>query len=255
MSFWDWWFAPRRRLGCLPDPVDPRDFTLEALELSSARLPASASVAHPAVGIRDQGTTNSCVGFALTTAMRLALLRQGKAAPELSPYFVYFNARKHHQKATVVDTGTSLRAALLGAMRLGFCPEHVWPTLPGRINRGPEWAAFRAAHDFRGLRGYYRIDPGDFRGVRTALAAGFPVVAGFPVGQAFLDLRTRGPVTAFHAQNSVGGHALVIESYSGSTFGSPGSWGIDHGQGGRLELTEGFMALAVDQWAIDTRPK
>lgn len=246
-------------MGYKPDPPDPRDKTIHELAATGANflpvgseLPSQASVAEAKVGIRHQGQTSSCVGFALSTAVRLAHIKDGRNVPELSPSFVYYIGRKDHQDK-VTDKGTHIRSALKGIIRVGVPEERHWPFDPKKINRPPTWGAYRHGHDNGGVRGYYRIPRFKPDLIRLAIASQRPVVAGFLVDRAFV--KNKGPseiTTPMDKKSIVGGHAMVIEAYDGDRFTLHNSWGTGWRNGGRVKVSSEFIKGAYDIWAIDT---
>ena len=246
------WFSPQRKLGYYPDEPDPRDIHLADLVLKGMDLPRRVSLTERySFSSRDQGATNSCVGFAVSTAIRAALEIDRKVRPELSALFVYYVSRKEHQFGPLLlDGGTYLRTALKAVIRFGVPTERLHPASLG-TSRAPSWRALRDAHDYRGVRGYYRIAAGDVHGVRLALASGRPVVGGFLVGKSFLD--TNGPHRIVQQSAPfVGGHALVVSGYDGDDFEIVNSWGPSWRNGGRAFVSEAFMGAGMDLWAIDT---
>lgn len=241
-----------RGLGCRPDPEDARDRELGQLlgVLASSPPPASASVAHPLVVPRDQGPTQSCTGQAVAQAVRLAYLAQGVECPDLSALAPYWWGRSEWGGERV-DDGSHLRTTIRAVQRFGCPSEEAWPFAAARVQRSPGWAATRDAYDRRGVRGYYRIVSGDVDGVRRAIAAGLPVVGGWRVDRPFT--RSEGPLVIDAPQEStIGGHAVVLEDYEpDGTFGLLNSWGTSWRNGGRARVTETFVSLGQDLWAID----
>jgi hypothetical protein len=252
MSLLSWFSARPRKFGYLPDEPDHRDRYLAELLLGTIDLPRRVSLTDQyTFSARNQGATNACVGFAVSTALRAALEIDRKKRPELSAFFVYYLARKEHDFSPILlDGGTYLRAALKAVIRFGAAEERLHPASAG-TSRAPSWRALRDAYDYRGLRGYYRIPAGDVQGVRQALASGRPVVAGFLVGQSFLD--NDGP-TRIVQQSApfAGGHAVVVSGYDGDDFEIVNSWGASWRNGGRAKISEAFMGAGTDLWAIDT---
>jgi hypothetical protein len=121
------------------------------------------------------------------------------------------------------------------------------------VNDAPGRLARRSAHDLRGPRGYYRIDPYP-DDVRRAIAAGFPVIGGFPVDRAFVDYRGQGVLTS--ARSRLGLHAIVLSGYErDSTFNGPGSWGFIYGRNGHHVVDEEFVRTGIDLWALDVRER
>lgn len=241
------------RLGWVRDPDDPRDRGIGhpefAHRLGASAPPVAASAFDDRVKVRDQEMTSSCVGHAVASALRLGYLRgNGTDCNELSPLFVYYNARKM-DGGVLTDNGTTIRSAIKGAQQFGAAPEFACSFSPERINAMPYWSAYRTAHALRGVRGYYRISRGDVDGVRRAIAARCPVVAGWEVSHELMRYRSgvlpalRGPF--------IGGHAMTVVQYDGDTFTLLNSWGAAWGELGFARVDSSFIANGVDLWAID----
>jgi hypothetical protein len=235
-------------LGYKEDPPDGRDLLIDALGLPSI-LPSKVSLADPRVPVRSQGPFQSCVGYAITTALDLAYLKDKRNVVDLSAEFVYYNARRGYTTYPT-DVGTYIREGMRSVVKLGCPPARLW-TADAGINRQPSWNAYRYAYQGKGLRGYYRILRGDTEAVRKALAAGRPIVGGWKVDQAFLN--GAGPTTVGEIRNDfIGGHAMVIDGYDRDKFRLHNSWGTSWREGGKVWVTEGFVARGYDLWAVDT---
>jgi hypothetical protein len=240
-----------RSFGYLPDAPDERDAKLSARlgALAESPPPPSESVLHPSVGPKDQESTSSCTGQSGAQAALLAYLRAGVACPELSALFPYFMGRAEYGGQST-DDGSYLRAVIKAIVRLGIPPESAWPMIAARVNVQPEPNAYRQAYDRKGVRGYHRIESGDVDGVRRAIAAGFPVIGGWQVGEDFVNWNGQGVISG--QPRIVGGHAMVIGAYeSDGTFKLLNSWGWGWGRGGYAVVDEMFIAAVQDAWAVD----
>ena len=242
--------APAHRaLGYRRDPVDGRDWSIGRLGLALS-VPASASLRGHVDAVLDQGPTQSCVANAWAQALRIGDHIDGQRSPALgSVLFLYYNARAWHDDEDT-DAGTYLRTCAQGLVRFGRAPDRIWPFDVARVNTRPSWKAYRAAFDLRGPRGYYRIPNGDLASVRSAVAAGKPVVFGMSVDLAFLY--DDGPLVIGDAEGpSVGGHAMCVVGYEGDNFEIVNSWGTGWRDRGFARLTASRLATATDLWAVD----
>jgi C1A family cysteine protease len=242
-----------RGLGCKRDRHDPRDRHLGVLLGARANdpPPSAADLRNATVTAKDQGGTSSCTGQSTSQALRLAYLHAGIACPELSALTSYYwgRAESGEQKE---DGGSYLRDVIQATQRFGCADETAWPFLEANVNVGPGHSVYRSAFDRRGPKGYYRVQP-DPDSVRRAIAAGYPVVGGWQVSQAFLDWDGQEPI-GMQLDNIVGGHALPICGYDPGGFWLLNSWGTGWGRdGGYALVNDAFIRQGDDLWAIDLR--
>jgi C1A family cysteine protease len=241
-------------LGYKPDKPDTRDsrFAVRLGTLAESPPPASASVKNTDVGPKNQSQTSSCTGQATSQAVRLAYLWSGNDCPELSALFAYYMGRAEYGGETS-DDGSYLRTVIKGVTQLGIPDEQAWPFADERVNRHPNYAAYRAAYDRKGVRGYHRIDPGDVDGVRRAIASGYPVVGGWQIDEGFLNWNG-GPVISGQVM-PIGGHALPVVAYGADgTFELLNSWGPGWGRSGYAVVDDMFIAAGQDLWAVEVVP-
>jgi hypothetical protein len=243
---------PSRGLGYLPDAPSDSDRLFSAHPKSLVSLPSSVSLWDRRCEIKDQGGTQSCVGQAFSQGLRLAYLHEGIDCPELSAEFLYYLARLQHGGENE-DVGTYLRSCAQALKKFGAADEAVWPFEDWRVNKKPNLLALQSAYDRKGLKGYFRIEEGDTDGVRRALAAGCPVVAGWQISESFLDWEG-GPIPE-QTRDIVGGHALCLDGYrADGNFEGVNSWSVSWSDGGRFTATERFVRQASDLWALDVTP-
>lgn len=239
-----------RHMGCLPDPPDTRDLPLSARLGGTVGVPPSATVWDTSCRVKDQRATNSCVGQAVSQALRLGHIRAGTDCPELAARAVYRMALT--SDGSTRDDGTWLRSAVRAVTKIGAPPEAACPFSVSGILEPLPLSVVHSGYDRHGARGYYRVASGDTDGIRVALAAGFPVVGGWQVGEAFLGYDGSGLVDV-ESGPPRGGHALCLHGYDGARFRGVNSWGIYWGRGGHFDATERWVAKATDVWALDVR--
>jgi len=225
---------------------------LSALGLATTP-PPSADLRQPQVTPKDQLYTSSCTGQAWSQALRLAYLHAGIRCPDLSALFPYYGGRAEHDEERT-DAGSYLRTVAKAVMRFGCADEAAWPFRAGDVNKTPPWKAWRNANDRRGLRGYFRITPGDVGDVRSAIASGHPVVGGWAINDAFTKWNGTGVIQAQRGP-FVGAHAMAIVAYAADgTFTLMNSWGTDWGRAGYAVVTDSFIANGSDLWAVQVTP-
>lgn len=249
----------KRGAGCLPDPKDSRDMLFGA-HFGGAKLVGRGSVRTELVPTRNQGRTNSCVGFATAAALRVASVYQlDKPFPDISPLHIYFGARGYHSKdidgdgiLDPTDDGTYIRAAIRSVKRMGAPAESTWPFSARKVNKQPGFAAMRSGLRRAGPRHYYRCVAAD--DIRLAIDKRVPVIGGFPMSEnwtrAHHDLVP--PLISAHEGRFVGNHAMVVESYNeDGTFDVWNtSWTLKFGYKGRCRVTEDVLMTGHDFWGV-----
>ena len=237
----------KKGYGYKPDLPDSRDLMLSA-HLGTAVAPPKGSVRDDRVKPKDQGPTSSCTGQGTSQAFRLACLKAGTECPDLSALFPYDLGRSIEGTENE-DNGAVIRDVIKAGVQWGFADESAWPFRVSKVNTPPSIKAYRSAYDRRGAHKYHRIAAGDVNSVRLAIAAGYPVVAGWNLSQSFEDWNGRGVIGAQKAPY-VGGHCMPIVAYAADgTFdllNSWGSWGIS----GYALVGSAFIAAASDIWAL-----
>lgn len=243
-----------------PDAIDFRDRWF--VPRVSAAPPATLFPAQ-ALGVKHQGRTNACTGFALALVVEhLLRLAEREADPAISGYMLYSMARRYDEfPGSAADEGSSLRGALKGWFRHGACHEGLFPGLqmpPAAVRIEDDWW-FDAVR--RPLGAYYRIAPSQLTDMHAALdEVGVLYVssgchAGWDEG-----LRTRAvarpkdfrgvweiPVRGGDAEHA--GHAFAIVGYNERGFLIQNSWGPAWGSHGLALMTyPDWLANAIDCW-------
>lgn len=240
----------KRTWGYKKDPSDVRDSMLSVRLGAPLKLPVSASVRDRRVSPKDQSSTSSCTGQSTSQAVRLAYLKAGIECPDLSALFPYYLGRSIEGYEST-DGGAYIRDVIKAIVKWGEANESAWPFKVSAVNKHPNVKAYRSAYDRRGAKNYHRVAAGDANGIRQALAAGYPVVAGWQVSQSFEDYDGTGVIPAQEAP-FLGGHAICLVGYfADGTFDLLNSWGDSWGRGGYATVSEAFVRQATDVWALE----
>lgn len=265
-----------RGLGYRQDAPDERDIPAEQLLGAGPPTVVPASLAKFRVGTLEQSHASSCVAFALTRAIDMALRieaeRRGAPATELplgAPGYIYFNARQQEvveaknagrAAPAIADQGSYPRLAMRAVQKLGFCPDEAYPYAEAlqHINSPPPAHAYRHAFDQAGFA-YYRISATGIArvaDVARALAQGKPVIFGMFVDTAFM--RNRGArITSVNQDDpNGGGHMMTVLDVTESEVVVDNWWGNDWGDFGIGRIAhEVFGSSAVsDVYVIETAP-
>ncbi len=267
--------TPRRikRYGWRPDLPDPRDriYNLEESIALGAALPSQADLGAHMPPIYDQGQLGSCTANGIGACLEYEAMRQGEATVTPSRLFIYYNERA--VEGTVnSDSGAQIRDGIKVVASQGAPPESGWPYSdadPGPFQHKPPANVYADAVKHEALV-YQRIllgGPG--APIRSAVAAGHPIVFGFSVPAYFEDgswdpahqsLRVPGPNDTY-----IGGHCVVITGYDFTRSRFPNnslkvrnSWGSNWGMNGHYWMDAAWFdphaGLVDDLWII-TRVK
>jgi C1A family cysteine protease len=245
-----------------PDPVDTRDhiFSLTA----TAPLPQRVDLRPYASPIDDQGQLGSCTGNAIAGAIDLIDNKNHKAL-RVSRLFIYYQERVLEGDITY-DNGAYIRDGIKACNQTGAPLESYWPYIINEFAVKPSAAAYTDAAK-RKVIGYSKCT--DFNSVKTAIAAGNPVVGGFYVYSSFETgtwWQPRGtglmPYPNTRTEQLLGGHAVCFVGYDDNLSGPAGrgyfivrnSWGTSWGQQGYFYMPYQVVqntAMSSDFWVIN----
>ena len=268
-------------MGWIPDPPDPRDFTLRHDAILSRlrrltrgpqkKLPDRVDLCRGDEGefffleTFDQGKLNSSSTFAVLSLFEYFERRIRGRTFEGSNLFLYQVACKYSQTRSVQasDSGTDLRTAIRIFRQFGVPPEDFWPYDSNKFDMEPNSFLYALAEPPPCNTAYIRLDEPNSNGsktwntVQSFLAAGFPVAFGFPVPASLTTDETipyRPDLDSFR-----GGQAAVAVGYEKHRFGRKQhglrihtSWGKRWGDNGNGWLPASFVRnqLARDFWTF-----
>jgi C1A family cysteine protease len=181
--------------------------------------------------VRDQGQAPMCVGYALTAAMGVGIIRAG-IARILSALDAYNGARSLESPPPA--EGTSIRDALVYAQHNGVKPEEDTLTTDALLTTVGGWGEVSVA----------TID------LKAALVrTGNNLIIGITVTPGFENPDTNGIVTS--GGGDLGYHAVNIVGYSdavnGGSFRVRNSWSADYGQGGYCWISYSMMRMIIGE--------
>lgn len=252
-----------RVLNWVPSPPDPRDYRFADHMPFAARLAETPEALPLNIDLdpgfpnplTDQGQTGECTAHGSLNDFEYVLKLLGYQTPLLSHKAQYILTRLQGGFPANQDTGAYVRdtvkvlssiGAVLAAMHSDSNNFAVYPTS----------LAIADASKRTALK--YVSVPVDVNAVKASLAAGFPVIIGFRVPQAFMGVGADGLVPANMTLIPNAGHCVIVTGYDerpGSlTFGRfkiRNSWGTGWGAQGRAWIHYSWlMALGADFWAI-----
>jgi C1A family cysteine protease len=245
---------PGHAFGWHPSVPDIRDYPM-ALAAAPASLPAKVDLRPQMPPIGDQGQLGSCTAWASTAAYRYELDKQKLADFEPSELAQYYWTRAL-EGTTASDAGASIRDSVKALAKTGAAAEKLWPYDISKFNQAPPNSVKQAASHHLALQ--YQSVPQNLTAVKSALAAGFPVLIGISVYASFESdpvARTGVVPMPTPREQLLGGHALLLVGYDDATqrFTTRNSWGTGFGDHGYVYLPYAYVTspqLASDFWII-----
>lgn len=246
-----------RKLTWRPQPADPRDYQFSLP--TAGTLPDHVDPLGSTVKVEDQGNLGSCTGHAATTALEIVMNNKR----QYSRLMAYYNGRLF-EGSTRYDDGAYLRDVIKGFKQYGVSYESLWPYIEGKVSAKPSTAAYTNGKLVKPLVLKYEAVT-SLDQMKTALAAGLPVVFGFLCTQQIQTMAVaesgwlRYPTARDYI---VGGHAVTAVGYDTRPAAISGSaepfmwvrnsWGPDWGIGGnfKMPLTWFTSSYVSDMWAI-----
>lgn len=202
----------------------------------------------------DQGKEGACTGFGLAAVINFRLWQkndyQADSTTCVSPWMLYYMARRYDEWEGEDYDGSSCRGAMRGWHRHGACQESFWGPPKNHKMTKPKkgWAQDAAG---RPLGAYYRVARTSISDIQAAI---------FECKSVFVSARThRGwgavkknakslPTIKFH-QEREGGHAFALVGYNRQGFILQNSWGPSWGYHGFALLTyQDWVRHGMDAW-------
>lgn len=237
----------------LPDPFDERDLEYRPrLQL----LPATLDQRKCLIVLKQKG--NSCVGHALAAMINTVLACTPDAKPPLprvSPYMLYWLARRYDEFKGEEDLGSSLRGGLNGWFHHGCALEEEWPG--PRTVRDLDDREFRDHCAERPLGAFYRVNPFRLDDMQSAINELNVIVASAAIHKGWeepvpMEKAGKEPVYTIVRSDqptAIGGHAFALVGYNEIGFLVQNSWGKRWGKHGFATLTyEDWLDSAYDAW-------
>lgn len=240
----------KRVLNWVPDLPDKRDLYLKVSRFR--KLPDAVDLRDKFTPVEDQEDIGSCGAQAFVGNMEYLDKLDDNEWTDLSRLFVYWISRDDKYQ----DTGVFLRDMIKALAEYGACDEILWPYIAHKYDVKPSKKAFLDALKRR-ITEYRRID--SFRGVKQALADGFPVAFGFTVFDSFMEIDKDGimPMPNLYTESTQGGHAVLAVGYTDTHLIVRNSWGANWGEKGYFYMPFLFAEdgdFTADFWTITRSP-
>lgn len=204
-------------MPAIPQRIGTRSVTTYALP------PASANNSRWLLPAGDQGRVNSCVVWALGySAYGMLMTKQGVPGAPMAPMYPYSQIARGNDKGTSAARVLPLLAAQGIDTKAHYAPgDFDFTTQPSASERANA-ARYK-------LSGYTRLPvygSSAKTAIKTAVAAGKPVVVGMHVRKNFWDINATNAVDYSYrpAGDIVGGHEMLIFAYNDKGVTLQNSW-------------------------------
>jgi hypothetical protein len=235
--------------NAVPDPFDERDLLYRPrLAPLKARIDRRDDKKKRLFILHQTG--NSCTGHAVASLIQTVIQTQ------VSPYMLYYFARRYDQFEGEEDIGSSLRGAFKGWFHHGVAIQEDWTELDPPADLDLEAPPFIRKCRERPLGAFYRVNPYRLDDMQSAInelgaiAVSAAIHNGW-INPIVMQLRSTKihliarPVNA----EALGGHAFALVGYNEVGFLVQNSWGTSWGRGGYATLPyEDWLENAYDAW-------
>ncbi|HEY9048604.1 MAG TPA: C1 family peptidase [Ohtaekwangia sp.] len=199
----------------------------------AAKLPASIDLREDWWKINDQGSTGSCVGWALAdSVLRWHFVNAGKLPKNklLSVRFIWMASKEEDEFTSrpttfIEEAGTSLKSALDVTRKFGCVEDDDLSFANGKLTQDDEDVFYSKASAYK-IRSYYNLQTGDpLENWKKWLASNGPVFTALDVDDTWYNAKkTKGNLAKYTTQH-YGGHAVAIVGYTKKYFIVRNSWG------------------------------
>ncbi len=236
---------------------------------AAAPLPSKVDLTDACSPIEAQGALGSCTANAAAGLLEYFQIRAHGRYTDTSRMFIYKATRT--LLGWFGDTGAYLRTTMEALTLFGAPPERYFPydgsdaSVNPRVDLDPPAFCFAYGSNFKAIT-YFRLDPaGASRAdvlvnIRTAIAAKFPAMFGFPVYPEFDNPLPGGLIKVPAGSGFRGGHAICAVGYDddlmiGADRGAflvRNSWGTGWGNAGYAWMSYRYVTdgLAQDWWTM-----
>ena len=235
---------------------DARDYQFSAKVSTPKTMPSAVDLRPQMPTVVDQGNLGSCTANAIVAAFQYDLIKQKLNIFTGSRLFVYYNERLM-EGSVGQDAGAMIRDGIKSLNTYGVCSEPTWPYIISRFANKPSTAAYTQAKLNKALS-YYSVASSP-TAIKTALAAGYPVVIGIEVYESFesYSVSSSGVVPMPKpSEQLLGGHAVLVVGYNDvlQQFIVRNSWGTSWGKNGYFFLPYAYAnnSLMNDCWVVSS---
>ncbi|WP_168280874.1 C1 family peptidase [Rhizobium leguminosarum] len=209
-------------------------------------IAATLDLRHQLLPTRQQGSRQTCLAFAASSAHELI----GKHTQSLSVEYLFFHAVERTAGSNP-HNGTSMEAMASALADVGQPIEMAWPYLPRQLV-APDWVPPSVNSEiYRRPMTVGRMSSSD---ISSTLDSGRAVVLGLIISDAFWQVDAVGVVPDVVPDIDRGGHAVLAVGHGLDHAGKRyflvrNSWGSEWGVGGYAWLSESYLARQLHETA------
>ena len=230
-----------RKLGYIPIPEKKAAPALSLVR--RAALPSSVDLTPQGVPVGDQGAVGSCASWAVGyTLLGYYSKAQKHAGQPFAPMYLYSQVNRGvDQGSTTRDNYNVLTSQGIAERSVYTQGDYDWRTQPTAAQRAnaANHKTTSPIYIFNGQN----AGPNATAGIKSALAAGNPVLLAIPVYQGFYGLNALN--STFRLANvsgsNLGGHAITVMGYNSTGAIIQNSWGTGWGGSGFATIGWDFI--------------
>ena len=243
--------ATKRVYNWKPSLPDARDVKFGFDRL--IKIPDKVAPLTQCISAYDQGALGACTGNGVGRVWAYRYFKETGKLTMPARLFIYYGERVI-EGTVKTDSGAQVRDGLKATAKWGVPPEKLWPYNINKFAVKPSAAAYKAALKEVALQ--YANVAVDLLAIKTAIAAGNPLVFGFTVFASFesQEVASSGimPMPK-KGEKVLGGHCVVVDEYDDSKqmLGCANSWGTQWGQQGRFQMPYRYLQYSADYWSLN----
>lgn len=184
-------------------------------ENSNSKLLEQVDLRPFAGPVRNQFSLRSCSGEAVVGAYEILLKKEHpEKYKNLSPLFVYHNARMYETRRPILEAGVYIKDAIRSIKHFGVCSEDVWPYSQQNFSFNPTEESYKDAKA-RKIKNYFRLNGLD--DITDALTNDIPVISAIKTFSNFTKLGWDGSSYLDNPDQQdflIGGHAITLVGYN-----------------------------------------